>query len=453
MSSTGGRLAGVRQLAGRVGLNTAWLAGARLGSQLASALLAILVARRLGQAGLGAFAFFSAVILTGNVLTTYGTDTLLIRELARSRDRRSPLLAAALWVQIGLSACFTAGVWLLGERLPNQSGETILALKIFSLALFPLAFYSVFSAALRAWERMELFTLANLAAAGAQIVCAGLALAWWNNLMALALALLAGQVLGAITAGLLCRYALGGFAQRGKAFQAAFQILRQGWRLALLGGFGFLSQRLAPILLGLLAGATLTGEFSAAARLVEAAKLGHYAYFGALLPFLANQAGSRPPSPTAGAQRRSADRQDLSLAILLALSALMALALGMLAKPLVGLLFGKGFTTSAGLVPLLAWLLVPYTVSAKLSIDFVVWHQEGRLLTGLAFGTLIAIPAYLLLTARLGLTGAGLAALASECVTALSLLALRQRPTPGIPNRNKAMEVPSHALAGFDEKP
>ena len=437
--------------AGRVRLNTAWLAAARLGSQILSALMAILVARQLGEAGLGAYAFFSAVVLTGNVLTTYGTDTLLIRELAGSRDRRSPLLAAALWVQIGLSTLFAAAVWLAGDRLPNQTGETILALKLFSLALFPLAFYTVFSAALRAWERMDLFTLANLVTSGAQIAGVGLALAWWKNLTALALALLAGQTLGAITAGLLCRHALPGFALGGRAWQAALKILRQGWRLALLGSLGFLSQRAAPILLGLLAGATLTGEFSAAARLVEAAKLGHYAYFGALLPFLAHQAGSDRPSTPEEAQKHS-QRQGSWLVALLALSAVMALILGVLAKPLVLLLFGKGFASSARLLPLLAWVLVPYTVTAKLSVDLVVKKQEGRLLAGLGLGMLVAVPAYLLLTSRLGLNGAGTAALTGECVTALTLFSLRRQPAPGLPNRDKAKEGSKHALVKFDER-
>jgi O-antigen/teichoic acid export membrane protein len=452
MSSWHEILAYGRQLAGRVGLNTAWLAAARLGSQIASAILAILVARQLGQAGLGAYAFFSAVILTGNVLTTYGTDTLLIRELAGSRDPRSPLLAAALWVQIGLSAVFAAGVWLLGDHLPNQSAETLLALKLFSLALFPLAYYSVFSAALRAWERMDLYTLASLATAGTQIVAAGMALVWWNNLIALALALLAGQTLGAITAAVLCRRALGGFALYRRTFQQAVQILRQGWRLALLGSFGFLSQRIAPIVLGLLAGVTLTGEFSAAARLVEVAKLGHIAYFGALLPFLANQAGNQPISPVAGTRRHDHGKQDYSLAILLGLSAFMALALGVLAKPLVGLLFGKGFGASARLLPLLAWLLVPYTITAKLSVDFVVQHREGRILASLILGTVIAIPAYLLLTPRLGLNGAGLAALASECITAVTLLTLRRQTTSGVRKKEKTLEVSSHAMARTVEK-
>ena len=99
---------------------------------------------------------------------------------------------------------------------------------------------------------MELYTLANLVTAGAQIAAAGMALLWWNNLIALALALLMGQALGAITAGLLCRRALEGFTLRKGAFQQAATILRQGWQLALLGSFGYLSQRIAPILLGLL---------------------------------------------------------------------------------------------------------------------------------------------------------------------------------------------------------
>jgi uncharacterized membrane protein (UPF0136 family) len=84
-------------------------------------------------------------------------------------------------------------------------------------------------------------------------------------------------------------------------------------------------------------------------------------------------------------------------------------------------------------------------------VDMVVKNQEGRVLSGLASGTLIAVPAYLLLTPRLGLSGAGLAALASESVTALTLWTLRRKPAPRIPTRNQAMEVPNHALAGIDK--
>ena len=139
MSSWREPLTKARQLAGRVGLNTAWLAAARLGSQLASALMAILVARQLGQAGLGAYAFFSAVILTGNVLTTYGTDTLLIRELAGSRDPRSALLAAAL------AACAEKDPALLAELVRSpQARLRILA----SWALSEVADRSVLDALL-----------------------------------------------------------------------------------------------------------------------------------------------------------------------------------------------------------------------------------------------------------------------------------------------------------------
>jgi Na+-driven multidrug efflux pump len=83
----------------------------------------------------------------------------------------------------------------------------------------------------------------------------------------------------------------------------------------------------------------------------------------------------------------------------------------------------------------------------------VVKKQEGRVLASLAVGMLAAVPAYLLLTERLGLNGAGLAALASECVSALVIFMLARQPAPNILNKNEAMEVPGHALAKFDERP
>ena len=55
---------------------------ARLGAQALGLLFTAVLARALGEAGLGQFAFISAVLLIGNAVTTFGLDTLLIREVA-----------------------------------------------------------------------------------------------------------------------------------------------------------------------------------------------------------------------------------------------------------------------------------------------------------------------------------------------------------------------------------
>src|SRR4029077_13051858 len=62
--------------------NTAWLFGGRVLAQALAVGLTVLLAARLGVAGLGQYALVSAVVLLANVGTTFGTDMVLIREIA-----------------------------------------------------------------------------------------------------------------------------------------------------------------------------------------------------------------------------------------------------------------------------------------------------------------------------------------------------------------------------------
>ena len=53
------------------------------------ALFTILLARSLGASGFGGYAFMASVVVIGNVLTTFGTDMHLIREIAVTEEPRS----------------------------------------------------------------------------------------------------------------------------------------------------------------------------------------------------------------------------------------------------------------------------------------------------------------------------------------------------------------------------
>ena len=192
-----------------------WLLAARLVGQGLGLLFTAVLARALGQAGLGQFAFISAVVFIGNAVTTFGLDTLLIREVAASRrpegttrddaGRAAPtsvaqMVSAALLIQLALAAVFVAGLWLLAPRLPNQTPATLPALRLAALALFPLAFSTVDSALLRAHERMAHFLLFSLTTATA-LALGGLALAiGGGGLTAAAAVLVLAQVAGALAA-------------------------------------------------------------------------------------------------------------------------------------------------------------------------------------------------------------------------------------------------------------
>src|SRR5690348_10935688 len=93
----------------RLGRNSLWLLAARIGTQGLAVLFTVLLARRLGANGFGEYAFMAAVIFIGNTLTTFGTDMLLIRDIA-ARDDFSRL-PAALFLQLALSVLFIALTW------------------------------------------------------------------------------------------------------------------------------------------------------------------------------------------------------------------------------------------------------------------------------------------------------------------------------------------------------
>ena len=147
--------------------NATWLAVGRVGSQVFSVVLTVVVARGLGTAGFGRYAFVVAVVLIGNVVTTFGTDSLLIREIAGGGTATSRRLTTAVALQLVLSAAVVVVV-ALGSGFLLGRADTLSALRIYSLSLFPLAFYSVFSAALRAWERMDLYAWLGIGTAALQ---------------------------------------------------------------------------------------------------------------------------------------------------------------------------------------------------------------------------------------------------------------------------------------------
>jgi O-antigen/teichoic acid export membrane protein len=113
----------------RVSLNTVWLLASRVISQGLSAITVILLARILGADGLGQYAFVTSIIFIANALTTYGTDTLIIREVARDASAAPRWLTAALIVQLTLSLITIAVIWVISDSL---------ILRLYSPALLPL---------------------------------------------------------------------------------------------------------------------------------------------------------------------------------------------------------------------------------------------------------------------------------------------------------------------------
>jgi O-antigen/teichoic acid export membrane protein len=359
---------------------------------------------------------------------------LLIREVAGGQDLSR--LPAALLVQLILSAALVALAYAAAPALPGQGRDTITALRIYSLALFPLSFYTVFTSALRGRRRMDLYTLLNLAAAAMQVAVVWLFVRPGGSIVTLAALLLGAQLAAALVAGILCVRYLSEFRRPWSVTLAHVPgLVRASAPIALLGLLGMLYQKLSIYLLATLAGAAMTGWFSAALRVVEASKTGHLALFGALYPAMAQ-------GQTHAGDARWTKTFTQSWKLLMVLAALAGLVMFLLASPLVRNLYGPAFGPSAAALKILAWILIPYTINTYLSLAFVAAGQERAV----AYSLLASLIALAVLSAwwvpRAGVTGASAAALAAEVVQSIGLLLCRYRFPIGLAMLSRPERAP-----------
>ena len=370
--------------------NSLWLLFARLTAQGLAILFIAVLARRMEMEAFGQFTLIGAVVLIGNTFTNFGTDTYIIRETARA-GKVTDLIGRALSLQLLLSALWYAATTILHPDPP---------LLVYSLALFPLTLFSVATAALRGFQRMELVWTLSLANGLVQVVAALLSRDLWS----LCAALLLGQVFIAGLSYWICAVSLPDFKLL--PFNRLVPLLKLTLPFAALTILLVLSQRLGILTVSYLLGDSATGIFSSVTRVVDGLKLGHYAVLGALLPVIA--IGSQ--------QSRLSFRKGFLF--LTGSSVLMAAGLFLLSRAVILILYGAKFISATGLLALLGWSLVPYTVSSFISYDLIARGQE----TTLVIATAISLTAFLLLYLWLipvyQLHGAVYAALAGELTQA-----------------------------------
>lgn len=409
-----------------------WLLTARLGAQVSMVIVTYLLARRLGTEGFGEYAFLATAIVIGNVLTTFGSDMVLIREIAAKDDLSD--VPSILVLQLSWSFLFIGAVFLFSPSLPNQTPESILALKIYSLALIPLAFFTVFTSILRGTQRITSYAHLNLVMGVLQVATVFLFVLRGLDIIRLAFLLLAVQMAGAVLGGLFCATLL---TQHWKSLHFSADGFRSlpGTCLpvAAVAILMILHQKTSIAMLSLMSAASVVGVFSAAARVIEAARVGHIAALTALFPALAKAHHNRPTRATFG----------FSLLLFLAISTVASVLLFLFAGPIVDIFFGGEYRPSIIVLKILAFTLIPYTVNSFLSTALLAQKREKIVLRVLGVSLFMLLTLNLILVPVNGQVGAGWATLTTEIAQSILFLRawagspLRQMdalPSKGVPH-------------------
>ena len=150
---------------------------ALLGSQLVTwgltLALMIFLPHYLGASGMGQIQFASAIWTLMSVLIACGTETLLVKEIARTPEQTASLIGQSMALRIGtfMIACGLVGVYLW---ISQASTEVVTLVFILGIATIVGQLASVIDAALRGLELMQFNSLAGIVS---KVIYTGLGIA------------------------------------------------------------------------------------------------------------------------------------------------------------------------------------------------------------------------------------------------------------------------------------
>ena len=375
--------------------NIAWTVSSRYGAQGLGFASNILLARLLGADGFGEYALASAVLLVGNAFTNFGMDMILIRRISAAD---APwLLTDGLGGQLFLSLVYSGLVFWAGEFLPVP-----FSVKFYSLALFPLSFYSIFTIAVRARSQMALYSMAQLLMAVLQFAAALVLWSARGGLDLLMVALLLAHILLALWAGGHVSFRLEYLSPA-----RSFMLLRECLSMAAIGTLRLVYEKIPVAVLPALSGLAATGMFSAALRVADAGKIGHFSAFTALYPEMTRDENFG---------RRNTGLRSLSVA-----AVLISLLLSLSAGPALKFLFGDEFVYAAPALGILAWVVPAYVFVTYMSLGLVAIGREQAVLNPLLAALAVLVLLLAFLAKPYGITGSALAVLSAEIVHAFLL--------------------------------
>ena len=389
----------------RVFVNSTSILGGEAIARLATASMALIVARFFGPDALGHYGYALAVASVLVIVPDFGLHLFTVRELSASPERIREVFWVVHWLKIGLAGAvvvFTACFAEWGIRDPERSVIFYILVGRALLQSFSQATMAVF----KAFERMHYVAFQQFVNTLVVALWAAVALALRADLPVLIAGFVAGQLaetgLGWI---ILRRIPMGAGLLRWDP-RALTPLVAACFPIGLTAILLTLNMRIDILVLGRYVPSGALGQFSAAAWFVIATYLAASLLMTVLFPRLSRLL-----------EGRSALRSDYVLSLLknaLWVSAAGALLVWLSAPHLVRWVLGPDFAAAAGTLRILAPALPLVFLNTILFYVFVAARRQivclATLGVGVAGGTLLS----LYLTPRYGAAGCALADVARE---------------------------------------
>lgn len=400
--------------ASRILSNALYRSAADVGAKIASVVLFVAIARTLGEAGFGVFAFGLAFVTLVTAVGGFGQDAVLTREVARDRSRLDLYFpnTLALKVAIGLPAVTLATAVIALVEGDSATRKVVMLLGLAVLAELGMA---TCFATFQAYERLRFVPVALLAQRFFTAIVGVVALLAGANVVDVAGIYLAGAALGLVVAvGLVFRYIARPRLQLRPRMW--WPLLRAALPVGLLAVSMTALVRADTTMLAFFESDDVVGNYGAAYRVFEVTFFLSWSVSEAVYPVLSRL--TRTSEPRVGLV------YERAIKLVVALTLPLALAVAILAEPLVELLYGPAFDEAGRALALLAPAIALYPVAYVTAYLLLSQDRQRALTLTYALVALENVLANLVLIPAFSLNGAAAGASVSFLLLVVPLTAL-----------------------------
>jgi O-antigen/teichoic acid export membrane protein len=420
--------------------NTWVLALARLLERTNTFILAFLISRMLGPAGLGIYSAALAYHGMISIAAELGTGNFLVREIARNPNLAGRYTTHVVYmtgcISIIMIAIAAPAIPLLGYGTDLQH-----AIALIILATLPATMNSIQEAVFVAYQRVHFQTYTTLATILAYSSLSIYLLTHNYGVISLIISFVVVKYLMTVVAYLFARRLIR-FEWR-IDFSFARRLIGELKSFSLSYLLAAMCARPELIILSLVETEAVVGYYSAAIKLVD---------FWYLLPqtFMANVFPLLSRSYAAANDSRSSTLQDRSIQCLAALSLPIAVGITFAAPRILEFVYGPEFVVAAPVLRCLAWTLPLACLNAVLWRILAARNRQDTVFHVQALSTAVRIASGYGLTLIVGAVGAALSAVLSLVAhNAMLLNRVRCNGTRLHPYRVGWRFAPAAALMGL----
>lgn len=406
---------GTRSQTSRLLRNVASRSVAELGAKVSTVVLFTVMAHKLGDEGVGVFAFALSVSALATTLADFGQDKVVVREVSRDPEALGRYYANTMAVRVAVGLPLLLLAILLVPRL-GYGHEAQMALLLVGGGVLVDFLANTTFAVFQAYERVGYLSAVLLVERWLLAAGGILALLLGAGVVAVsAVFLLSSFVAVAMAQALLRRVVRVPFLIDLRMW---LPLMKASAPLGLAGLFGTILFRVDTAMLGIYESADVVGNYGVAYRLFETTLFVSWSVNTAFYPLFSRLTAADDELARVFAQ-----------AVKVAMSAVLPIAVGLavLAIPVVRLAFGDDFDRAPRAVLLLAPAVACYPIS-YLAGYLAVSQDRERLLTALYGGIALGnVGLNIVLIPRFSLSGAAISTTVSEGLAAVGGLLIVRR--------------------------